>query len=347
MIKKCINSYHSIARINFNNLRIILNEWKFNLPQVKPYYAIKSYPNKDLIKFLATNELDIGFDCASKTEIKKVESYKKDIILANPMRSIDDILYAKKSNIKKIVIDSVEEVEILKKVYPECGIIIRTLSDELFSQIKFNKKFGANEEGIREILYLIKLYRLNHLGYSFHVGSKCYNVSAYINTINNILEINGKHPKIIDIGGGFDRILLLVDLGEELKRMNLKSNMIAEPGRLFSNNILDIYCKITNVKRRIIDGNEVLYITINDSVYHSFNGKIFDGQTFDPLPLYNENENIRCLIFGQTCDSLDLIADKVLPKPRINDVLLFKNVGSYSLASSNGKFNGFTSCKLI
>jgi len=40
------------------------------------------------------------------------------------------------------------------------------------------------------------------------------------------------------------------------------------------------------------------------------------------------------MVFGQTCDSLDLICENVmLPYPTIGDQLLFKNCGAYSLAS--------------
>ena len=68
-----------------------------------------------------------------------------------------------------IVIDSPEEIKIIAQYHPFANIIIRTLSDESSSKIKFNTKFGANEEQIHKILELSKKYQLNIHGFSFHV----------------------------------------------------------------------------------------------------------------------------------------------------------------------------------
>jgi ornithine decarboxylase len=46
------------------------NRWILNLPQVKPFYAIKCNPNDMIIRTL--NLLGTGFDCASKNEIRQV-----------------------------------------------------------------------------------------------------------------------------------------------------------------------------------------------------------------------------------------------------------------------------------
>ncbi len=93
-----------------------------------------------------------------------------------------------------------------------------------------------------------------------------------------------------------------------------------------------------------IDNILTLFITINDSVYHSFQGKIFDHQVFEPKALYSSDsdELVRCVIFGQTCDSIDIIVEDImLPYPKLNDILLFQHMGAYSLASAEGRFNGF------
>jgi ornithine decarboxylase len=378
LIQNAKKSYNSIGSTNFKYLHYIIREWFTHLPYIKPYYAVKSFPNKDLIRYLALNKSssslgissncngynDIGFDCASQHEISLVKRYKKPIIFANPVKSIEDIIYARKCKVKTLVVDSVEECEKVKKYYPEAGIVIRVLSDEMFSQIKFNKKFGASlYSEVGDILYSIKQNRLRFMGYSFHVGSKCNNMIAYKNTIDSILNYHYHsqtqsisktyHPKIIDIGGGFENIEQIVALSEIMSPIVKENNhikFIAEPGRLFSYSILDVYVKVIGVRKKIIDNIETYYVTVNDSIYHTFNGKIFDGQHFQPIPLYNhKNHQIteRCIIFGNTCDSLDIINDGMMVVPRLGDIILFRNMGSYSLASSNGNFNGFQSCKLI
>lgn len=348
-IKIAKSSYTSIGVLNFDHLKNILNYWNKFIPYVQPYYAIKSFPNDKLLRFLSN--YDIGYDVASRDEISMVKKFNRPIIYANPVKSIDDIKYAKKNNVVNLVVDSVEECDKIKQIYPKSNIIIRVISDELFSQIKFNKKFGANSNDIINIIDYLKYYNMNFSGYSFHVGSKCSNNIAYHNTITDILNLHYSiyniPPKIIDIGGGFENMEQIIELSNYLHPIDKKIKLIAEPGRLFSNSILDLYTKVIGVRKRVIDNMETNYISINDSIYHTLNGKIFDGQYFEPIPLYENDIRERCIIFGNTCDSLDMIVDNILPVPKLNDIIMFKNVGAYSLASANGKFNGFSACNII
>lgn len=191
------SSYNSIGILNFDHLKNILNCWNKFIPYVKPYYAIKSFPNNN-----------IGYDIASREEISMVKKFNKSIIFANPIKSIDDINYAKKNKVSNLVVDSIEECEKIYKYYPKANIVIRAISDELFSQIKFNKKFGANSSDILNIIDYLNYNKMNFIGYSFLVGSKCSNNIAYHNTITDILNLHytifNIPPKIIDIGGGFE-----------------------------------------------------------------------------------------------------------------------------------------------
>jgi len=71
---------------------------------------------------------------------------------------------------------------------------------------------------------------------------------------------------------------------------------------------------------------------------------LFDHQVFEPKALYSSDsdELVRCVIFGQTCDSIDIIVEDImLPYPKLNDILLFQHMGAYSLTSAEGRFNGF------
>jgi ornithine decarboxylase len=149
--------------------------------------------------------------------------------------------------------------------------------------------------------------------------------------------------KLIDIGGGFSsntNLKLLNKVLEEFydtfKKNDIK--IISEPGRFFSASAIDLYCKVIAVKKR----ENCYHITINDSVYSTFNGKLFDDQKYIPIPLYQNNEMVDCVIFGQSCDSIDKINDSIkLPLPKLNDILMFQNMGAYSIAAAEGKFNGF------
>ncbi|ADO67180.1 putative ornithine decarboxylase [Cafeteria roenbergensis virus] len=352
-----MNQYRSIARINFTYTTNIIKTWYKYVGYIKPYYAIKSFQNQDFLKFLS--KYDVGFDCASLEEINYVKDYNNSKIFANPTKSIRDILVAKNNNINDIVIDSIEEIQKIQSINFNPNYIIRITSDEIFSTIRFNKKFGAYPDEVENIINYISDNNLNLKGFSYHVGSKCSNMTSHVNSINIILNnylpqcfYKNLTPNLIDIGGGFESDIQLLELNQKIQHLlptlnNLNIKLIAEPGRLFSQGAVEVETEIIAIRERIIDNIKTLYLTINDSVYHSFQGKIFDGQSFNPLPCYQSDELIRCFIFGQTCDSLDLIVENcIMPYPKLGDKIIFKNMGAYSLASATGNFNGFSCCEI-
>ena len=331
-------------------------KWNNELPNIKPYYAVKSLSLDPIIKQLAL--LNVCFDCASRDEIKKVLQFSesKNIIYANPSKSKEDITYAYNKNINHVVVDSIEEIKKMDYINPYFKKIIRVKSVENNSDIKFNSKFGASEKEVYEILDYLQKNSNNFEGFSFHVGSKCKSEESYYLTIKNIMDnysdycIKNNMPiKMIDIGGGFsayNNLNILYKILEPFYKNFNENNikLIAEPGRYFSETSIDLYCKVISVSKREGLLHPVYHITINDSVYSTFNGKLYDNQHYKPIPLWDSTycEWVDCIIFGQTCDSLDVICDTIkLPLPKVDDVLKFQNIGAYSIAACNGRFNGF------
>ncbi len=56
--------------VNLGRILELYDLWNLYLPQIKPFYAVKSNHDRILLKILAT--LGFGFDCASKV---KSDSY--------------------------------------------------------------------------------------------------------------------------------------------------------------------------------------------------------------------------------------------------------------------------------
>ena len=345
-------SYSSVYQVNYSNIKNQVTTWHNFLPNIKPYYAVKSLPLENILKHLASS--NVNFDCASRGEIESVLKFSspQNIIYANPSKSNDDIIYANKNKVNWMVVDSIEEIKKMDYIDPNIKKIIRVKAVENDSDIKFNSKFGASEEEVYKMLDILSDNKETFEGFSFHVGSKCKNEESYYLTIKNIMDKYFNHCnknnmpiKLIDIGGGFSshnnlNLLhnILEPFYETFKTNNI--NLIAEPGRFFSEPSIDLYCKVIAVKKR----DNCYHITVNDSVYSTFNGKLFDGQKYTPIPLWDSSgdEWVDCVIFGQTCDSLDVICPQIkLPLPKLNNVFKFQNMGAYSLAACYGKFNGF------
>jgi ornithine decarboxylase len=351
-------SYESIAVFNKQSVLSKLNVWNKYLPEITPYYAIKSLSDTHILNTIANNNIiDVGFDVASKNEIELIKKYNSPVILSNPIKSPEDISYAKINNIKYIVCDNIEDCNKTLSIYPDAHLIWRIKSIESYSLIKFNSKFGAS---IDDTINMLNSKNTDHIkknivGLSFHVGSKCSSSNAHLHTINliidellNYLIINKINLKIINIGGGFVTDDDIINLGNSIKYYtinNIKNiEYIAEPGRYFSLDCIDLYTKIISIKEE----KSVYNIYINDSIYNTFSGKVYDHQIFTPIPTYNNKEMKKCIIWGNTCDGDDIICESVyLPKPSIGDVLYWKNIGAYSLASSCDGFNGFKKALIV
>jgi ornithine decarboxylase len=92
------------------------------------------------------------------------------------------------------------------------------------------------------------------------------------------------------------------------------------------------------------DGKRCYYI--NDGVYHTYSGIIFDHCTY-PVKAFKKGPTQLCAVFGPTCDALDTISlSEELPDLEIGDLVYSENIGAYSHASSTW-FNGFPPATVV
>ena len=279
----------------------------------------------------------------------------KRIIYANPYKSDSDIKHSVKQNIDVTVIDSVNELNKLRDKNIE--VLVRIKVNDKDSLMPFSSKFGANYEETLDILKLAKKYNKNIAGFSFHVGSGCYNPVQYYDAVKNIYDIINKtrdlkHDyKIVDIGGGFNGESdekFIEQANNILKGMKLfkDSNLefISEPGRYFATKSHTLYVPIIAKKR---SNNKNVYV-IDESVYSSFSNITYDVAK-PKLELTKQPQSKKeydSIVFGRTCDSADKIIETKLPELEIGDYFIVKNMGAYTTASST-TFNGFEQTQKI
>ncbi|EDV19168.1 uncharacterized protein TRIADDRAFT_62376 [Trichoplax adhaerens] len=94
-------------------------------------------------------------------------------------------------------------------------------------------------------------------------------------------------------------------------------------------------------KTTAIDQQKVLYY-VNESVYGSIGFITLDPTLIILKPVKkNTNGTTNAVLFGQTCDSLDLLLNECsLPKLNAGDWIYFEEVGAYSLVLAT-EFNSF------
>ena len=333
-------------------------KWVEYLPNIQPFFAVKSNPDNIIINMLA--RLGCNFDCASKNELRNALSITNNpdrIIFANPCKVSSHIIYARENNISKMTFDCLEELEKIHTIYPDAQIILRICVDDTNSKCKFNSKFGCPLHNIPSIFERIKSLQMNLVGFSFHVGSGCSDPRSFYNAIKDCAVIHklskdyGFNISLIDIGGGFpgvDKNIKFADICENINEAiadffayetaNNTIKFIAEPGRYFTE---ATHTLVINVIAKKKEDNVIKYY-LNDGVYGSFNCINYDHQTPELIPLlprYAKKYNTT--FFGPTCDSLDCIYKEIqYQELNIGDWLYVRNFGSYTIAPSTS-FNGF------
>ena len=337
------------------------DKWLKYLPDIQPYFAVKSNPDNIIINLLA--KLGCNFDCASKSELDNALSIVNNpdrIIFANPCKISSHLIFARENQIGKMTFDSIEELEKIYKIYPGAQIILRICVDDTNSKCKFNSKFGCLLCNIPKIFERIKSLQMNLVGFSFHVGSGCSDPTSYYNAIKDCKESYklsqdyGFNISIIDIGGGFpgvDKNIKFADICDNINRaivdfFSYETNnniikFIAEPGRYFTE---ATHTLVLNVIAKKTEENVIKYY-LSDGIYGSFNCINYDHQTPELIPLISqENDDIKynTTFFGPTCDSLDCIyKDIQYQELNVGDWLYIINYGSYTIAPSSS-FNGFS-----
>jgi ornithine decarboxylase len=338
--------------------------WTTHLPQIQPYYAVKSNPDPTLLEWIRAQRT-IRVDCASPAEMDlcvRAGFEVDDILYANTMKSGEDLQAAADRGIRMTTTDSVEGVEQIATTSWRPRVIVRIAVDDSGSRSPFSLKFGATEDEWLPVMRAIRKYNLPFGGVSFHVGSASSNPEAFGRAIQRCRTfqkaVNCDIP-LVDIGGGFQPNETLFQqtarqIQKGMRDWEMDSGspprqLIAEPGRFFSAPTQTVLVPIVFKKA---SKDRVRYM-LDDSVYGQFSGIVYDHAK----PFWNvirqgnygavkgqepgAQTNRKAFFFGKTCDSLDLIAiQDHAPDYEIGDVFAFPWMGAYTSASAT-EFNGF------
>ncbi|KAI8907257.1 pyridoxal-dependent decarboxylase [Gorgonomyces haynaldii] len=298
-------------------------QWKRFLPRVEPFYAVKCNPDNMVIKTLY--EQGTGFDCASKAEIQLALDHgaqPEQIIFANPCKQVSHIRYAAAKGVKMMTFDNADELYKVKLHMPDAQMVLRILTDDSKSICRFGIKFGASLTIVPDLLKLAKELEINVIGISFHVGSGCFDASAFGDAVHlarkafDIGEHLGFNFTLLDIGGGFPGQqktgLQFADVADVLRPaidtlFPAQVRVIAEPGRYFVSSAFSLAVNI--IARRVVQRDQsassddnpdqkgltlndhpAFMYYINDGMYGSFNCITFDHAHVYPQPLLRGGE---------------------------------------------------------
>ncbi|MFB3828134.1 MAG: type III PLP-dependent enzyme [Bryobacteraceae bacterium] len=352
---------HDVIRRNYARFR------KF-LPKVQAYYAVKANPAPEIVRTLY--RAGASFDVASFPEFMLVCENIRDlprkeqqdfiwdkIVYANPIKP-RETLEALDPYKPLVTYDNLEELRKIRKYAPHAGLVLRLRVPNTGSMVELSSKFGCHPGEAVDLITEAFRAGLVVEGVSFHVGSQCTNFDNFVQALNMAAAVmaeaksHGHEIKILDIGGGFpvpyDRHVkpfsqLARKINAEIARLFPHDiEILAEPGRFLVATAAVAVARV--IGKAVREGKTCYYI--DDSVYHTFSGIIFDHCPYHFKSLRKGATEISA-VFGQTCDGLDTISHaEELPELQIDDLVYSENIGAYSNASSTW-FNGFPPAKVV
>ena len=143
--------------------------------------------------------------------------------------------------------DNSDELHKISRCFPSAKLLIRIHTDDTKALCRLNLKFGASLVAVPNLLAKAMELGLNVIGVSFHVGSGCFDSSAFSDAIRRSRSAfdmgreAGYEFSILDIGGGFedatfDATALTISNAIDTHfpdRKETSLRIIAEPGRYF------------------------------------------------------------------------------------------------------------------
>ncbi len=342
--------------------------FKKHLPRVQAYFAVKANPEPAIVRTFY--KVGSSFDVASLPEFMLVYETIKNlppkeqqdfiwdkIIYANPIKP-RETLEALNQYKPLVTFDNLDELKKVQRHAPQAGLVLRLRVPNTGSVVELSSKFGCDPGEAVDLVVAAFKMGLTVEGLSFHVGSQCTNFQNFAQALEisaavmKEAESRGYKLKILDIGGGFpahyDRHVkpfsaLARKINTEIDRLfPSEIQIVAEPGRFLVATAATSVARV--IGRAVRDGKVCYYI--DDSVYHTFSGIIFDHIQYHLKALKTGKTEV-CAVFGQTCDALDRISlSEELPELEVDDLVYSENIGAYSSASATW-FNGFAPAKVI
>jgi ornithine decarboxylase len=338
------------------------------LPDTRIFYAVKANPAPEILSLLAT--LGSCFDTASVTEIEQVLAAgagAERISFGNTIKKERDIARAYALGVRLYAVDCLAEVEKIARAAPGSKVFCRILCDGAGAEWPLSKKFGCAPAMAIDVLDAAHRLGLHAYGVSFHVGSQQANVEAWDEALGLSASIfracaeRGITLSMVNMGGGFPTKYLkavpgVPAYGEAIFRAlsrhfgNRIPETIIEPGRGMVGNAGLIESEIVLISRKSAE-DDTRWVYLDIGKFHGL-AETMDEAIRYPIRTDKDGDDVSpCVIAGPTCDSVDVLYEKVpyaLPVSlAIGDKVLIEATGAYTTTYSSVGFNGFAALESI
>lgn len=355
-----------------NKMRLYKNAMQKHFSSASfPCYASKALSITEIYR-IAKQE-DIGIDVVSSGEIftaKNAGFDLKNAFFHGNNKTNFDILYAMQNGVGYFVVDNLEELleinrqastlskkqKILIRITP--GIDPHTHAKISTGQV--DSKFGTPIETGQAFEITEKALKLSAVelcGFHCHVGSQCFDSSAFISAskimltfIRDVKNLFGYTAKILNLGGGYgvryvesdpeiDIEKNIEEVAKSFKESCAKfgleePSVILEPGRsIVADAGMTLY---TAGSYKTIDGYKS-YVSIDGGMTDNPRYTLYGSEyTVINASKASEKADVTATIAGRCCESGDLIQENVeIKKPERGDIIAVLVTGAYNYAMAS------------
>ena len=330
------------------------------LPGVTLHFALKPFPHPAVVKTLLQE--GASFDLASNGEVDMVQQAGvpgEMTIHTHPIKRDSDIRHALEYGCTVFVVDNINELEKFIPYRDQVEILVRLSFRNAEAYSDLSKKFGCGPEKAIEIIQYAFDLGIRIKGLSFHVGSPTLDPQKYVRAIersaaviDQVFELSLPALSTLDIGGGFpvnytSDVMPIEDfctpIRQALTLLPETIKVIAEPGRFMVAPAVTTVASVMGQAER--EGKTWYYL--DDGIYGSFSGIIFDHGNYPVDALYADGERFPSVLAGPTCDSIDVITEEIqLPRLNNGDLIISRMMGAYTSATAT-EFNFFRKAEVV
>lgn len=340
------------------------------LPDTRVFYAVKANPAPEVLRLLA--EMGSCFDTASVVEVEMAlasGATADRISFGNTIKKERCITRALKLGVRLFAVDCQVEVEKIARAAEaaevELGLVqvfCRILCDGAGAEWPLSRKFGCVPEMAVDVLEHACRQGLHAYGVSFHVGSQQGNTEAWDGALASASAIfrecadRGITLSMVNLGGGFPTKYLkavpgVESYGDAIFRAltkhfgNQLPETIIEPGRGMVGNAGMIEAEVILVSKKSDAEDEIRWVYLDIGKFGGLAETMDESIRYAIRTEHDEDRMAPCVLAGPTCDSADVLYEKVpYPLPvslSIGDKVLIEGAGAYTTTYAAVAFNGF------
>jgi ornithine decarboxylase len=332
------------------------------LPDTRVFYAVKANPSPEVLALLAS--MGSCFDTASVPEIEmalKAGASPDRISYGNTIKKERDVAKAFALGVRLFAVDCKPEVEKVARVAPGSRVFCRILSDCAGAEWPLSRKFGCEPTMAADVLEHAHKLGLEAYGLSFHVGSQQTNQNAWDRALASAAGVfkecaeRGLNLSMVNLGGGFPtkytkNVPTVKAYGTAIFRAlrkhfgNRIPETIIEPGRGMVGNAGIIESEVVLISKKSNE-DEVRWVYLDLGKFGGLAETMDESIRYPIRTLRDGDAMAPCVLAGPTCDSMDVLYEKVpyeLPVSlEIGDKVLIEGTGAYTTTYASVAFNGF------